>query len=139
MNKFIRLKEHRDKLNTMLSRLSFNEKKYILKKVDERVIKSSNRLLEEKDKYVISEKAFRKIIWISTILSLILISLFLEAITTGKYILWGILSLIVGLIIFIIPIFLPVRDDIETLRKRAEKERTKAWRKGKVNHADEEE
>ena len=47
--------------------------------------------------------------------------------------------LIVGLIIFIIPIFLPVKDDIETLRKRAEKERTKAWRKGKVNHADEEE
>ena len=73
------------------------------------------------------------------LISLILISLFLEAITTGKYILWGILSLIIGLIIFIIPIFLPVKDDIETLRKRAEKERTKAWRKGKVNHADEEE
>ena len=51
MNKFIRLKEHRDKLNTILSRLSFDEKKYILKKVDERVIKSSNRLLEEKDKF----------------------------------------------------------------------------------------
>ena len=51
VNKFIRLKEHRDKLNNMLSRLSFNEKKYILKKVDERVIKSSNRLLEEKDKF----------------------------------------------------------------------------------------
>lgn len=98
----------------------------------------SVEILEEKDKYVISEKAFRRIIWISTILSLILISLFLEAITTGKYILWGILSLIIGLVIFIIPIFLPVKDDIETLRKRAEKERTKAWRKGKVNHADEE-
>ena len=51
MNKFIKLKEHRDKLNTMLSRLSFNEKKYILKKVDERAIKSFNRLLEEKDKF----------------------------------------------------------------------------------------
>ena len=38
----------------------------------------SVEILEEKDKYVISEKAFRKIIWISTILSLILISLFLE-------------------------------------------------------------
>ena len=99
----------------------------------------SVEILEEEDKYVISEKAFRKIIWISTVLSLILISLFLEAITTGKYLLWGVLSLIVGLIIFIIPIFLPVKDDIETLRKRAEKERTKAWRKGKVNHADEEE
>ena len=33
----------------------------------------------------------------------------------------------------------PTKDDIETLRKRAEKERTKAWRKGKVSHADEEE
>ena len=51
MNKFIRLKEHRDKLNTILSRLSFDEKKYILKKVDERAIKSCNRLLEEKDKF----------------------------------------------------------------------------------------
>ena len=51
MNKFIRLKEHRDKLNAILSRLSFNEKKYILKKVDERAIKSFNRLLEEKDKF----------------------------------------------------------------------------------------
>tara|TARA_Y200000002_G_C22213526_1_gene468482 strand:- start:103 stop:270 length:168 start_codon:yes stop_codon:yes gene_type:complete len=49
VNKFIRLKEHRDKLNNMLSRLSFNEKKYILKKVDEQVIKSSNRLLEESE------------------------------------------------------------------------------------------
>ena len=29
--------------------------------------------------------------------------------------------------------------DIETLKKRAEKERTKAWRKGKVSHEDEEE
>ena len=96
-------------------------------------------LLEEEDKYVFSEKSYRKIIWISTILSILAISLFLEAITTGEYILWGIISLIFGLIIFIIPIFLPVKDDIETLKKRAEKERTKAWRKGKVSHADEEE
>ena len=103
------------------------------------VAEFSVEILEEKDKYVISEKAFRKIIWITTILSLILISLFLEAITTGRHILWGLLALIIGLIIFIIPIFLPVKDDIETLRKRAEKERNKAWRKGKVSHADEEE
>ena len=96
-------------------------------------------ILEEVDKYVLSEKSYRKIIWVSTILSILAISLFLEAITTGEYILWGIISLIFGLIIFIIPIFLPVKDDIETLRKRAEKERTKAWRKGKVSHADEEE
>ena len=96
-------------------------------------------ILEEEDKYVFSEKSYRKIIWISTILSIVAISLFLEAITTGEYILWGIISLIFGLIIFIIPIFLPVKDDIETLRKRAEKERIKAWRKGKVSHVDEEE
>ena len=44
-----------------------------------------------------------------------------------------------GLIVFIVPIFLPVRDDIETLMKRAEKERTKAWRKGKFDRAEEEE
>ena len=75
---------------------------------------------------------------ISGLLSILAISLFLEAITTGQYLLWGIISLIFGLIIFIIPIFLPVKDDIETLKKRAEKERTKAWRKGKVSHADEE-
>ena len=96
-------------------------------------------ILDEKDKYVFSEKSYRKIIWVSTILSILAISLFLEAITTGKYLLWGIISLIFGLIIFIIPIFLPVKDDIETLKKRAEKERTKAWRKGNVSHADEDE
>ena len=100
-------------------------------------------ILEEKNKYVFSENSYRKIIWISTIVSILAVSLFLEAITTGQYlqisIFWGTISLIFGLIIFIIPIFLPVKDDIETLKKRAEKERTKAWRKGKVNHADEEE
>ena len=51
MNKFIRIKKHRDELNTILSRLSFNEKKYILKKVDTRIIESSNRFLEDKDKF----------------------------------------------------------------------------------------
>ena len=40
---------------------------------------------------------------------------------------------------FIIPIFIPIKDDIETLKKRAEKERTKAWRKGKFSQSDEEE
>ena len=40
-------------------------------------------------------------------------------------------AFIFGLIVFIIPIFLPIKDDIETLRKRAEKERIKAWRRGK--------
>ena len=51
VNKFIRIKKYRDELNTILSSLSFNEKKYILKKVDTRIIKSSNRLLEDKDKF----------------------------------------------------------------------------------------
>ena len=55
------------------------------------------------------------------------------------YLKWGIISLVFGLIVFIVPIFLPVKDDIETLMKRAEKERTKAWRKGKFDHADESE
>ena len=52
---------------------------------------------------------------------------------------WGIISLIFGLIVFIVPMFLPIKDDIETLRKRAEKERTKAWRKGKFNEGNESE
>ena len=123
---------------------------YLLKIKSERPVKDKEEIripdaefhvdiLEEDDKYVFSEKSYRKIIWVSTILSILAISLFLEAITTGQYLLWGLISLIFGLIIFIIPIFLPVKDDIETLRKRAEKERTKAWRKGKVSHADEEE
>ena len=51
VNKFIRIKKYRDELNTILSRLSFNEKKYILKKVDTRIIEASNRMLEEKDKF----------------------------------------------------------------------------------------
>ncbi len=42
-------------------------------------------ILEENDKYVFSEKNYRRIIWISTILSILAISLFLEAITTGEY------------------------------------------------------
>jgi membrane protein required for beta-lactamase induction len=123
---------------------------YLLKIKSERPVKDKEEIripeakfhvdiLEEDEKYVFSEKSYRKIIWISTILSILAISLFLESITTGQYLLWGLISLIFGLIIFIIPIFLPVKDDIETLRKRAEKERTKAWRKGKVSHADEEE
>ena len=95
---------------------------------------------DEGDKYYFSEKSYRKIIWISTIVSLILISIFIETVTyQPEYFLWGIVALIFGLIVFIIPIFLPIKDDIETLRKRAEKERIKAWRKGKFNHDDESE
>ena len=43
------------------------------------------------------------------------------------------------MIIFLIPILIPVKDDIETLKKRAQKERLKAWNKGKSNLLDEEE
>ncbi len=95
---------------------------------------------DEGDKYYFSESSYRKIIWISTIMSLVAISIFIETLTYQQdYLSWGIVALIFGLIVFIIPIFLPIKDDIETLMKRAEKERTKAWRKGKFNHADEEE
>ncbi len=87
---------------------------------------------DEGDKYYFSEKSYRKIIWISTIISMILISIFIETITyQPEYLIWGLVAFIFGLIIFIIPIFLPIKDDIETLRKRAEKERIKAWRRGK--------
>lgn len=102
--------------------------------------KFSVEIPDEGDKYYFSESSYRKIIWISTIVSLVAISIFIETLTYQQdYLLWGIVALIFGLIVFIIPIFLPIKDDIETLMKRAEKERTKAWRKGKFNHADEEE
>ena len=39
---------------------------------------------------------------------------------------------------FLVPILLPVKDDIETLKKRAQKERTKAWHKGKFDPSNEE-
>jgi hypothetical protein len=51
----------------------------------------------------------------------------------------GIISLILGIVAFLAPILLPVKDDIETLKKRALKERTKAWHKGKFNQSSEEE
>jgi hypothetical protein len=43
------------------------------------------------------------------------------------------------MIVFTIPILLPVKDDITTLRKRAKKERIKAWSKGKSSPPNEEE
>ena len=100
--------------------------------------KFSVEIPDEGDKYYFSESSYRRIIWISTIVSLISISFFIEAVTYQQnYLKWGIISLVFGLIVFIVPIFLPVKDDIETLMKRAEKERTKAWHKGKFNHDDE--
>jgi len=93
---------------------------------------------DEGDKYYFSENSYRKIIWLSTIFSLISISIFIETVTYQQdYLTWGIIALIFGIVVFLIPIFLPVKDDIETLKKRAEKERTKAWHKGKINHTDE--
>jgi len=124
---------------------------YLRKKRLERPVKNEESLTipdaqfsvsipDEGDKYYFSEKSYRRIIWITTIFSLLGISFFIETVTyQPEYLLWGILSLILGIIIFVIPIFLPIKDDIETLRKRAEKERTKAWRKGKFDPSDEEE
>ena len=90
------------------------------------------------DKYFFSESSYRKIIWVTTIFALIAISLFLEAITTGKNLMLGTISLILGIVAFLVPILLPVEDDIKTLRKRAQKERTKAWHKGTFNQSSEE-
>ena len=94
---------------------------------------------DEGDKYVFSEKAYRKIIWVTTLFALIAISLFLESIMVRKNVGLGIILLVLGIAAFLVPILLPVKDDIETLRKRAEKERTKAWHKGKFDQSSEEE
>ena len=51
----------------------------------------------------------------------------------------GLILLVLGIIVFLLPILIPVKDDIETLKKRAEKERTKAWHKGKFDQSSEEE
>ena len=58
---------------------------------------------------------------------------------TGENLMLGVILLILGIVVFLVPILLPVKDDIETLKKRAQKERTKAWHKGKFNQSSEEE
>ena len=94
---------------------------------------------DEGDKYYFSESDYRKITWATTIFSLLTISIFIETVAYQQdYLFWGIISLILGIIVFLIPILLPVKDDIETLKKRAQKERTKAWHKGKFDPANEE-
>ena len=94
---------------------------------------------DEGDKYYFSENHYRKITWATTIFSLLTISIFIETVTYQQdYLFWGIISLILGIIVFLIPILLPVKDDIETLKKRAQKERTKAWHKGKFDPSNEE-
>ena len=70
---------------------------------------------------------------------MIAISFFLESIMTGENLMLGVILLILGIVVFLVPILLPVKDDIETLKKRAQKERTKAWHKGKFNQSSEEE
>ena len=50
-----------------------------------------------------------------------------------------VISIFIGMIVFIIPILIPVKEDIETLKKRAQKERVKAWSKGKSSLPNEEE
>ena len=93
---------------------------------------------DEGDKYFFSESSYRKIIWGTTIFALIAISFFLESITTGKNLMLGVILLILGIVAFLAPILLPVKDNMETLKKRAQKERTKAWHKGKFNQSSEE-
>ena len=93
---------------------------------------------DEGDKYFFSESSYRRIIWGTTIFALIAISFFLESIMTGENMRLGIILLILGIVVFLVPILLPVKDDIETLRKRAQKERSKAWHKGKFNQTSEE-
>ena len=94
---------------------------------------------DEGDKYYFSESNYRKITWATTIFSLLAISIFIETATYQQdYLFWGIISLVLGIIVFLVPILLPVKDDIETLKKRAQKERTKAWHKGKFDPSNEE-
>jgi hypothetical protein len=94
---------------------------------------------DEGDKYYFSENNYRKIVWATTIFSLLTISIFIETVAYQQdYLFWGIISLILGLIAFLVPVLLPVKDDIETLKKRAQKERTKAWHKGKFDPSNEE-
>ena len=116
-----------------LERPRIDDKKIEIPKADFAV-----EIPDEGDKYFFSESNYRKIIWITTIFALMAISFFLESITTRKNIILGTISLILGLIAFLIPILLPVKDDIKTLKKRAQKERTKAWHKGKFDLLDEE-
>ena len=128
----------------ILAHLYLRKRKLERPRADSEIVipdaKFSVEIPDEGDKYYFSESSYRRIIWISTIVSLISISFFIETVTYQQdYLKWGIISLIFGLIVFIVPIFLPVKDDIQTLMKRAEKERTKAWRRGKFNHDDESE
>ena len=80
----------------------------------------------------VSEKTYRKITWITTIGGIVMFSIFLEYITYRSDYRIALISLLIGIAISSIPLFVNVKDDIENIMERAEKERRKAWRKGKV-------
>ena len=59
-------------------------------------------------------------------------SIFLEYITYRSDYRIALISLLIGIVISSIPLFVNVKDDMENIMEKAEKERVKAWRKGKV-------
>ena len=80
----------------------------------------------------VSEKTYRKITWITTIGGMVMFSIFLEYITYRSDYRIALISLLIGIAISSIPLFVNVKDDIENIMEKAERERQKAWRKGKV-------
>ena len=80
----------------------------------------------------VSEKTYRKITWITTIGGIVMFSIFLEYITYRSDYRIALVSLLIGIVISSIPLFVNVKDDMENIIQRAERERQKAWRKGKV-------
>lgn len=80
----------------------------------------------------VSEKTYRKITWITTIGGMVMFSIFLEYITYRSDYRIALISLLIGIVISSIPLFVNVKDDMENIMEKAEKERVKAWRKGKV-------
>ena len=80
----------------------------------------------------VTEPTYRKITWATTIIAIIMFSIFLEYITVRNDYKIALIALIIGILIFSIPLFVNVKDDMENIMQRAEKERKKAWRKGKV-------
>lgn len=80
----------------------------------------------------VTEQTYRKITWITTIIAIIMFSIFLEYLTVRSDYKIAFIALIIGILIFSIPLFVNVKDDMENIMQRAEKERAKAWRKGKI-------
>lgn len=80
----------------------------------------------------VTEQTYRKITWSTTIIAIIMFSIFLEYITVRSDYKIALIALIVGVLVFSVPLFVNVKDDMDNIMQRAEKERKKAWRKGKV-------